>query len=278
MNTRLLLIALLTCATWSAHLGMSVHAHAYSEFVYEIPSTTPGDPCATCHGPLTKGDRNAFGKDVRATLPRGPDWVVLYALDSDEDGYTNGQELGDPMGLWVYNDPETPFLSAPGDASDTPCGNGQVDPVGDTQEACDGADFGGKTCADFGGTSTQPLACSDTCTLDTSACAEVPVEDMSPDMEQDSVADMPSPQDEPADVQESDMPSDAKSADVTPDVPVDDTPDDTPDDPPDTTPTPSTSQDGCGQVNTQGIPGGGAVMVAFVLLGILGGRRTRRQL
>lgn len=45
------------------------------------------------------------------------------------------------------------------------CGNGHVDPG----EACDGADLGGISCADFGWHMGE-IACADDCTLDVSGC------------------------------------------------------------------------------------------------------------
>lgn len=41
-------------------------------------------------------------------------------------------------------------------------------------EECDGADFGGKTCLDFGFTNQNGLACSGNCTIDTSGCSGAP--------------------------------------------------------------------------------------------------------
>ena len=47
------------------------------------------------------------------------------------------------------------------------CGNGVIDP----QEQCDGAMFGGKTCADFGWPEGT-LTCSQACTISTAQCCE----------------------------------------------------------------------------------------------------------
>lgn len=71
--------------------------------------------CANCHvsagggGPL-----NSFGQQVDDAY-LSPAGVVLWgpelaALDADDDGATNGEELGDPEGVWAMGDP------APGDA------------------------------------------------------------------------------------------------------------------------------------------------------------------
>lgn len=131
--------------------------------------------CANCHvDPRGGGPRNPFGvmiednfldgEGARATVMWGPD---LAALDADNDGFTNGEELGDPDGAWSSGDaPPDTGVSLPGDDADTPCGNGVVD----FDEECDGDDLAGATCADFGfegGTPTCSATCavlSDTCT------------------------------------------------------------------------------------------------------------------
>ena len=90
-----------------------------------IPNPSNDGWCNTCH--IDEGARNAFGLEVEARVTVegrevfwGPD---LAALDSDGDGYTNGEELGDPYGLWVEGDP-SPGLRAdmgnPGDMEIVP--------------------------------------------------------------------------------------------------------------------------------------------------------------
>jgi hypothetical protein len=70
---------------------------------------------------------NPLGEDVLASLGEqkdGPvDWSYIYALDSDGDGYSNGQELLDPDGVWTPQspDPSDPELvTNPGDIDDFP--------------------------------------------------------------------------------------------------------------------------------------------------------------
>jgi hypothetical protein len=70
--------------------------------------------CNTCHNNGGGSSRNLFGKEVElitgssSTNFWGPQ---LAALDSDGDGFTNGEELQDPNGEW------TPGSDAPGDFS-----------------------------------------------------------------------------------------------------------------------------------------------------------------
>ncbi|MCZ7556913.1 MAG: T9SS type A sorting domain-containing protein [Bacteroidia bacterium] len=73
--------------------------------------------CLTCHV-VPGGDRNAFGREIQrnfltvsgaaGSVKWGPE---LAQLDSDGDGFTNGQELQDPTGSW------TPGQAQPGDRS-----------------------------------------------------------------------------------------------------------------------------------------------------------------
>lgn len=78
--------------------------------------------CQTCHlSAGGGGPRNSFGNDVFAIV-QGPTstafWSRVYNKDSDGDGFTNGQELGDPTGTGVA----TPGaqVTRPGDASSHP--------------------------------------------------------------------------------------------------------------------------------------------------------------
>ena len=53
--------------------------------------------CANCHINGADGPRNAFGILAGQNKVAGaPLWSLLWNVDSDLDGYTNGQELGDP--------------------------------------------------------------------------------------------------------------------------------------------------------------------------------------
>jgi len=83
--------------------------------------------CANCHvDPAGGGARNNFGKAVEAKVtPNGQEdfWdASLASFDSDGDGKTNGQELGDPNGIWKPGQPDpgtSNSVSNPGDPLST---------------------------------------------------------------------------------------------------------------------------------------------------------------
>lgn len=87
-------------------------AFAESSFTTYIPNGDKkldgnSSPCQTCHITSTGPTLNAFGNDVKITLKNGkPDWKALFSLDSDGDGYSNGEELGDPNGTWTVGAPK----------------------------------------------------------------------------------------------------------------------------------------------------------------------------
>ena len=81
--------------------------------------------CSSCHvNPFGGGMRNVFGQDVEATLTSGiPRWDLLYELDSDGDGFTNGQELQDENGTWTFGSPmpgDESLVTKPWDPDDFP--------------------------------------------------------------------------------------------------------------------------------------------------------------
>ncbi len=95
--------------------------------------------CATCHVSPNGGDaRNPFGRDVEAaiggTSSDVPFWdAALAAFDSDGDGFTNGQELGDPDGDGIPTPGHN--VTNPGNASSKPAGaapNITLQPVSQT--------------------------------------------------------------------------------------------------------------------------------------------------
>lgn len=154
--------------------GLSSAAEARTQRVQQIPNGSAFS-CTACHvnaspsGPAN-GQRNDFGAQVEANLTgagsvsaQEVDWLAIYELDADGDGFTNGEELGDPNGEWQQGEeaPATYEPSNPADASDTPaiateCPDGQrLNPLSGECESeggepdAGGADAGGEP--DVGG-------------------------------------------------------------------------------------------------------------------------------
>lgn len=82
--------------------------------------------CNTCHTSGGGTPRNAFGLAVQSitgsnnTSFWGPDFA---ALDSDGDGFTNGEELQDPNGEWIVGNDlpgDASLVTHPGDPNDFP--------------------------------------------------------------------------------------------------------------------------------------------------------------
>lgn len=106
MKKNILLIPVLTVA-----LSLSVFAR--SERVNQVPNGSKNG-CFTCHNSASGGSRNSFGMAIQNGFLSGGKvtWnATLAALDSDNDGFTNGQELQDASGSWAIGQ------SQPGDAS-----------------------------------------------------------------------------------------------------------------------------------------------------------------
>jgi len=98
-------------------LALPTAAMARSEYMSQVPHAGENS-CDTCHVNGGGSDRNAFGADYA----QFPDWQQLFDRDSDGDGCTNGEELGDPDGAFVAGgDAPGPYSSNPADGSD--CGS-----------------------------------------------------------------------------------------------------------------------------------------------------------
>lgn len=87
--------------------------------------------CISCHNSQSGGDaRNPFGKEVgkRFLVDGNVQWgPELAKLDSDGDGFTNGEELQDPNGEWKIGSPapgNPDLVTNPGDPASKPNVNG----------------------------------------------------------------------------------------------------------------------------------------------------------
>ena len=107
----------------------SIHtAHAHRWFLNNLPNSDriPCPEGVDCHG---TGICSGFGHVDCFNGPRGPfghhwegGWILNYCQrDSDGDGLTNGDEMGDPCCVWNYGDKplitDSSLLSHPGDPS-----------------------------------------------------------------------------------------------------------------------------------------------------------------
>lgn len=106
-------------------LSLSFGAFGLDYKIDHIPNGNKFE-CNNCHfpggegGPLTPfGEQvKSFGMDSWKV-----DWSKLYNRDADNDGFTNGEELGDPNGEWRIGDPDPVVsyeLTRPWDADDYP--------------------------------------------------------------------------------------------------------------------------------------------------------------
>lgn len=123
--------------------------------------------CDICHTQPGNG-LNDFGFDSYTYTQNGNvQWSAEFAaLDSDRDGYSNGEELGDIMGAWRPGDGDPGgTFTHPGDPDDGLCGNGSFEGA----EECEGSDLGDATCENLGLVGGV-LACDSTCRYDTSGC------------------------------------------------------------------------------------------------------------
>ncbi len=137
---------LLSALACIASMTSAAVASARSTYPGRIPNGTAADEqrggCITCHESALGGDaRNVFGVDVDGTLSGGlPDWAALCGIDSDDDGQSNGQELGDPQCVWTLGaaPARTANISRPGDASTK-----SADPSGVDEASSPGGGDGG---------------------------------------------------------------------------------------------------------------------------------------
>ena len=132
-------VALLGGLAVSWVLAAPAPAAAFETNVTRVPrvataTNTAGTsrPCITCHNNADGGSGCvASGGAAPCLNPFGSDFLgnrlfwdaTLAGMDSDGDGFTNGQELQDPTGSWVPGDPNPGVESCvtrPGDRLFTP--------------------------------------------------------------------------------------------------------------------------------------------------------------
>lgn len=113
--------ATLIIATALGTLTVAGSAQAHSEYIQYIPNGGLKQ-CNNCHPVGNTLDLNIMGEDTLPHVDKPVEqwWPALRGLDSDGDGQTNGQELGDPCEEWLIGlEPgRTTGISNPGDAAD----------------------------------------------------------------------------------------------------------------------------------------------------------------
>ncbi|MEZ4296338.1 MAG: hypothetical protein R3B70_15310 [Polyangiaceae bacterium] len=145
-------------------VALSGSALAKDEYVVRIPNGNVKS-CLNCHPGNNTNVLNSFAMDTSNQVGKPAEqwWAGLVDLDSDGDGQTNGEELGDPCGEWLIglDPPRTTDISNPGDPASTsadpdspecdPNGSGGGGPTGgNTTSTTTGAGAGAGTGAGAG--------------------------------------------------------------------------------------------------------------------------------
>ena len=94
------------------------------QWVLQIPNGQKNS-CSNCHiSSAGGGSRNVFGKTVENSISGGKvRWDKVFNIDSDGDGFTNGEELQDPDGQWSIgqaNPGVSTLVTKPWDPSSKP--------------------------------------------------------------------------------------------------------------------------------------------------------------
>ncbi len=169
-------LLILVSAALVTSLGMMPSASARNFRVSQLPNGGQFS-CGLCHeGGASGAPRNAFGAQVEEQMQGDANiasanvvWAGLVNLDADGDGFTNGEELGDPEGAWRIGEGQPQrSTSDPNDPNATPdpCGNGIIE----ENESCDREIIGDATCQSqgfVGGT----LLCAIDCNFDVTGCS-----------------------------------------------------------------------------------------------------------
>ena len=176
MRHAFLSVALVVASVVTAH---TVQARSFR--VDQIPNGSVFG-CRNCHNDDSGSTNTPFLADVRSNL-EGPGTIqqdnvvwgpALCNVDSDGDGWTNAQELGDPDCVWTIGSaPAKSNATNPGSPKSHPapiCGNGKLD----AGEACDAGQQAKIDCAEESA-GQGALGCNmDDCTYDYSNCSQPP--------------------------------------------------------------------------------------------------------
>lgn len=116
---------IITISTAVAIIALSTNLYSRDFRVNQLPNGSKFR-CSNCHVSSGGGGAlNKFGQIVGSKYLSGGNVVwnaELASLDSDNDGYSNGAELGDPKGEWKIGsaNPNVPEITNPGNAASIP--------------------------------------------------------------------------------------------------------------------------------------------------------------
>lgn len=139
--------------------------------------------CQNCHPDNDGSTFTPFGSDAKGHFIADDEggvstehvlWDTAWCQrDSDGDGRSNGEELGDPGCTWERGDPDpVGQVTNPGAGGDGKgCGNGAVD----SGESCDGLKTKAFSCAELN-LGKGLLGCTSDCAYDTSKCTGGPTQ------------------------------------------------------------------------------------------------------
>ena len=93
-RSSLLVAATLLGLAWAPRVS------AHTSYVSLIPNGAQSD-CRTCHNGDSGGPLNPFGSQFNGAGRNASSWGAIFDDDADGDSQTNGEELGDPCGLFT---------------------------------------------------------------------------------------------------------------------------------------------------------------------------------
>jgi len=135
--TRSAAVAVLVAAVAALAPG---RARAFPASSRDVPCDPTGETCVLCHDNADGGTGCGAPPclDPFGSALQGSTWAEIAGLDSDGDGVTNGEELGDPEGAVIGGMGECHCATDPGDPASAPPLDGDGDGVACGPDCDDG--------------------------------------------------------------------------------------------------------------------------------------------
>jgi hypothetical protein len=116
-------LALAAAASLLYWIAFPAVTNAFGTYLSNIPNSGVNS-CNTCHGPMGPSSATSNNPFKNGFASNGHAWSAAFAaMDSDGDGFTNGEELQDPTGAWTMgamNPGNSALVSSPSDANSLP--------------------------------------------------------------------------------------------------------------------------------------------------------------